>query len=143
MPYLDGQNLFSDAQSVTASVGEHDSQNTIDLGAGAGRNLNPRARVFCQIVNDPVGASGTTFAVKLVGCDTYNGVFKDIAVTSNVSAGNLKAGYLMLEGYPELLKTNYRYLKLVYVVGTAGFTTAPKVTAGIIEDGMQHHELEH
>lgn len=143
MAYLDAQNLFSDGQVVTSTVGSHDSQNIIDLGVGAGRNLNPRERVFCQIINDPVGNADSTFAVKLQGCDTIDGTYTDIATTSDVAATSLKAGYLMMEGYPELLKTSCRFLKLVYVVGGAAFSTAPKVTAGIIQDGMQHHELEH
>lgn len=142
MPFLDAQNLFSDAQQITAATGTYDSQNTIDFGAGAGRNLNPRARVFCQIINTPVG-TGSTLKAVLVGCNTLAGTYTEIASSAEFTIADMQAGTLILEGFPELLKSNYRYVKMQYVVGGAAFTTAPKVTAGIVQDGMFHHELEH
>lgn len=143
MPFLDAQNLFSHAEKVTATVGTHNSQNIIDFGAGAGRNLNPRERIFCQVVNTPVGGSDATFTAKLVGANELEGEYKVIASSPAFKASELNAGTLVLEGTPELLKSNYRFVKMQYVIAGSAFSTAPVVTSGIVQDGMWHHELEH
>ena len=140
--YLDTENLFSDKQTITAATGSYESQNILDMGVGAGRNLNPRARVFCQVTNDAVGTDAT-LQVKLQTCDELEGEYKDVYVSAVIPAAEIKAGTFPIAGLPLLLDVDARFVRMQYVVAGGAFSTAPVVTAGIIEDGTPITDLEH
>lgn len=135
--FLDANNLFCDAQTVTATA---DSANTIDLGPAigtVGRNLNPAMKVFAQVV-EGAKANETLTSVKceLKGSND-NSAFTTIADSGAVAKASLVDGYQLLKDIPYLSDTPYRYLKLVFTVaGTAA--TGIKVTGGIIKDGVDH-----
>lgn len=142
---IDKELLFSDAQATTISSANCTdvSTNTVDLGKGAGRNMNPRLRVFAQIVQVPAGL--TSLKAVLKGCPTNSSTAADWKVIADggaVALASLVKGTQLLKDVPYLVDEKYRFLRMEYVTaGTA--TTAAKVTAGLIADGVPAIELTH
>ncbi len=118
--FLDAQNLFSDAQAITADAA---STNVIDLTL-AGRDI-ARGEPMCIVINVDVAADGTTTD------ETYTFIARNsaaAALTSPVDVGQLTVGYATLvAGYQiviPLAPLALRYIGLYYDVGG----TTPTIT---------------
>ena len=136
---IDKELLFSDAQAIATTAGSEASTNVVDLGKGAGRNMNPRLRVFAQVVQAPTGL--TSLQVKLQG-SANNSDWVDIVSSGAVALASLTLGAQLFKDVPYLVDEKYRYYRLYFTqVGNAG--TAAKVTGGFIADGVPVVELAH
>lgn len=136
---IDKELLFSDAQAIATTAGSEASTNVVDLGKGAGRNMNPRLRVFAQVVQAPAGL--TSLQAKLQG-SADNSTWADIVSSGAVALASLVKGAQLFKDVPYLVDEKYRYYRLYFTqVGNA--TTAAKVTAGLIADGVPAIELTH
>lgn len=138
---LDHELLFCDAQEIAASAGSEASTNVVDLGAGTGRNMNPRLRVFCQVVQAPASEAALTLQVKLQG-SANNSDWVDIVSSGAIGKADLPAGAQMLKDVPYLVDEKYRYYRL-YFTQVQNATTRAKVTGGLIADGVPAIELTH
>lgn len=132
---FDKQNLFSDAQAITATAG---STNTIDLGpinAAVTRDIGKGTPIpiLIQVVDvfDSVADDETlTVSLEQDSTDTFTPDRTDILAT--ISNADLKTlGYkvpvqAMIDG------VRYRYIRLKYTVAGTGNFTAGKITAGIV-----------
>lgn len=136
---FDAQNLFSDAQAITASTV---STNVIDFGqpgkpVGAaaairkdlGRGKKVDLRV--QMVEAALAAGAATLTVELQTDD--NEAFtspKTVFTSGAIPKATLIAGYVFpLDFFPR--GTDERFARLNYTVGT-GPLTAGKITAGVV-----------
>ncbi len=136
---LDKELLFSDAQAIATTAGSEASTNVVDFGAGTGRNMNPRLRVFAQVVQAPAGL--TSLQVKLQG-SANNSDWVDIVSSGAVALASLVKGAQLFKSVPYLVDEKYRYYRLYYTqVGNS--STAAKVTGGFITDGVPVVELTH
>lgn len=128
---LDRQNLFSNAQAVTA-LGATTSTDVIDLTAR--RRLPDLLHVQVQVGTTFTSAGAGTLAVDMVtaddsGLSTNAEVFPLAGATA---LANLTAGtQLVTAGIPR--RRLRRYVGLRYTVGTAAMT-AGTVTAGLTPD---------
>lgn len=126
---LDKENLFSDAQAVTATA---PSTNVIDLGAvrdvGKGNELELLIAVTTTVLAAG-GASTTTFSLQT---DTAEGFGTAVTLWTSAAIGkaDLVAGYQIKVRVPRGVK---RYLRLLYTVATNDLT-AGAFTAGILLD---------
>ncbi len=135
---IDKQLLFSDGQTVSA---DGDSTNVIDRGKGAGRNMNPRLRVFAQVTGAPTGM--TAIVADLKGCATNSataGDWKTVATSGSVTT--IAKGTQLFKDVPYLTDEKFRFYKIVYdVSGTV--SAGAVITAGLIADGVDVTELTH
>lgn len=123
---LDRQNLFSDAQPVTATAASTDA---IDLGAA--RDVGPGRPVglFAQVVEDFDNLTSLTVAVQTADDEAFAAPTTLIEATAPLA--DLKAGYRFAPLHlPAGVK---RYLRLNYVVNGVAPTTG-KITAGLSAD---------
>jgi len=132
---FDQQNIFSDAQAITATAG---STNTIDLGpiaTGITRDIGKGEPIpiLIQVVEafDSVADDETlTIAIEQDSTETITPDRTDtIAVISNADLKTV--GYkvpvrAMIDGI------RYRYIRLKYTVTGSGNFTAGKITAGVV-----------
>ncbi|WP_417825325.1 Bbp16 family capsid cement protein [Thalassospira povalilytica] len=126
---FDAENLFSDAQAVTATAA---STNVIDLGS-AGDDYGPGNPVplLIQVVETfTAGGSATlTIALQLDSTETFT-PDKSIPIASAVPVADLVAGKRFHWNYlPE--GVDLQYARLHYTVAT-GPMTAGKITAGLV-----------
>lgn len=130
---FDAQNLFSDAQAITATAA---STNIID--GEVARDLGPGQPMplAIQVVED--FATLTSLTVTLQGDDNASFSSPSTLWTSPaVPAANLVAGYKFgIEYWPS--GTKERYYRLNYTVAGSN-ATAGKITAGIT-DGVQSNK---
>lgn len=136
---LDAQLLFSNKQAIATTAGSEASTNVIDLGEGTGRSMNPRLRVFCQVVQAPAGL--TSLQAKLQG-SANNSDWVDVVSSGAVALASLTLGAQMFKDVPYLVDEKYRYYRL-YFTQVGNSSTAAKVTAGFIADGVPVTELTH
>jgi hypothetical protein len=142
----DAQNLFSDAQAITATA---PSDNIIDFGAsgkpvGAAaairRDLGRGSRVplRIQMVEAALAAGAATLTVELQVDD--NAAFsspKTVSTSGPIGKAALTAGYIFpLDLFPR--GTDERYARLVYTVAN-GPLTAGKITAGVVAAGEDNN----
>lgn len=128
---IDKQNLFSEAQAVTASAA---STNVIDLGATDSKIQPFHNKGGGFMVNAQVVENFNNLTSLKVGLQTANDeAFSspDTVLETTVVLASLKAGYIFpLSVLPEGMK---RYVRLYYTVtGTA--PTTGKMTAGLVLD---------
>jgi hypothetical protein len=136
---FDAQNLFSDAQAITASTV---STNVIDFGAsgkpigaaaairkdlGRGKKVNVRV----QMVEAALAAGAATLTVDLQTDDNEAFSSPRVAWTSGaIPKASLVAGYVFsLESLAR--GTDERFARLAYTVAN-GPLTAGKITAGVV-----------
>lgn len=136
---FDAQNLFSDAQAITASTV---STNVIDFGAsgkpvgaaaairkdiGRGKKVNVRV----QMVEAALAAGAATLTVDLQTDDNEAFSSPRVAWTSGaIPKASLIAGYVFsLESFPR--GTDERFARLNFTVAN-GPLTAGKITAGVV-----------
>ncbi|CDN96085.1 Bbp16 family capsid cement protein [Agrobacterium tumefaciens] len=136
---FDAQNLFSDAQAITASAV---STNVIDFGQpgkpvgaaaalrkdlGRGKKIDLRV----QMVEAALAAGAATLTVELQTDD--NEAFsspKTVFTSGAIPKASLVAGYVFpLDYFPR--GTDERYARLNYTVAN-GPLTAGKITAGVV-----------
>lgn len=142
---FDKQNLFSDAQAITATA---TSTNVIDLGAtgtvaGEGapipRDIGPGVPIPLRVQVVENFNNLTSLAVALQVSTTENFAAPVTVETQTIALADLKAGGVFGGLYHVPRGTNARYARLNYTVtGTA--PTAGKVTAGIVA-GHQENNL--
>lgn len=142
---FDKQNLFSDAQAVTATAA---STNVIDLGktgtvAGEGaalpRDIGPGVPIplRVQVVEDFNNLTSLAVALQVSTDEAFTSPVTVEAQT--IALASLKAGGVFGGLYHVPRGTNLRYARLNYTVtGTA--PTTGKVTAGIVA-GHQENQL--
>lgn len=129
--YVDAQNLFSDAQAITAAAG---SDNTIDLGAvrdiGTGENLYLVVSVDVAFTD---GSSDSTLTVAIEGDSTTtftpDGTETAFTIPALAAAGNLYF-YRLNPGSAPLA---YRYIRLKYTPNNGNLTTG-SLTAFLTHD---------
>ena len=142
---FDKQNLFSDAQAITATAA---STNVIDLGAtgtvaGEGapisRDIGPGVPIPLRVQVVEAFNTLTSLAVALQVSTTENFAAPITVETQTIALADLKAGAVFGGLYYVPRGTNARYARLNYTVtGTA--PTTGKVTAGIVA-GHQENAL--
>lgn len=127
---LDAQNLFSDAQAVTAAAG---STNIIDLGSA--RNIGVGENLYVFVTVDTTFAdtgSNTTLTVALEGdsTDTFtpDGTQQLFIIPALAAAGSKYFARISPD-----FASNYRYIRLYYTPNN-GDLSAGAVTAGICHD---------
>jgi len=143
---FDAQNLFSDAQAITATAV---STNVIDFGAagkpvGAAANLRKdmgrgmKVNLRVQMVEAALAAGAATLTVDLQTDDNEAMASPKTVWTSGpIGKAALVAGYVFpLEWLPR--GTDERYARLNYTVAT-GPLTAGKVTAGVVAAGEDNN----
>jgi hypothetical protein len=136
---FDAQNLFSDAQAITASAA---STNVIDFGQagkpiGAAANIRKdlgrggKVDVRVQMVEAALAAGAATLTIDLQTDDNEAFASPKVAWTSGpIPKAQLVAGYVFpLEFFPR--GTDERFARLYYTVAT-GPLTAGKITAGVV-----------
>ncbi len=126
---LDNQSLFSDGQTLATSTGSTASAYTLDTkahGDDVGRNLS----WFCLMT---AGAGDTTSTLAVALQTSANNSDWTTLATKTVTAP--AAGAMIVDGepLPDGLK---RYLRVNYTVGTAAFTTAATLTAGLVRNDV-------
>lgn len=132
---LDDKLQFCDAQSPTVTnAAETDSTNVLDLGAN-GNDVGKLLRWFVlnELLATSAGASTLTIAWHTSSAAATG--FAAIYTSSAIALASLTAGAMLINGavLPEGIK---RYNKLVFTVGGADFTVAPKLTAYIVANDM-------
>lgn len=128
---LDKENLFSDAQAITAAAG---STNTIDLGIA--RNIGVGEELFVSVTVDTAftdGSSDSYLDVALEG-DSTESFTPDGTTTIGRIPALAAAGDKFLFRIPVDFVNNYRYIRLKYTPGNGNLTTGA-VTAGIVKNG--------
>lgn len=126
---LDKQNLFSNAQAVTATAVSTD---IIDMGPTPNLpNDNKNAgdvEVFAQVVED--FATLTSLTVTLQGSTAENFASPvNLIASGAIAAASLKKGYKF--ALDSIGRLGYRYLRLNYTVAGSD-ATAGKITAGLV-----------
>ena len=130
---IDSQNEFSNKQTVAIAVGNVDSTNIIDLGVDRDIGKGEPVPIRIQVTTDIESAGAGTLQVILLTDDAANFPSAETLYTSGVIAkGTLVAGYVFELNY--VPRTNQRFLKLNYVVGTAD------LTAGNIQAQIGSHD---
>lgn len=117
---LDKQNLFSDAQTVTATAY---STNSIKMGD----NDVSYIPIIIQVVQDFAGL--TNLMVEIETSATSNFSSSTSLVSSSMAVAKLTAGARFPISY--LPKGNLGYMRLKYTVTGTG--TAGKITAGVVD----------
>ncbi|NTZ90462.1 Bbp16 family capsid cement protein [Agrobacterium tumefaciens] len=143
---FDAQNLFSDAQVITASA---PSTNVIDFGAsgkpvGAAANIRKdlgrgsKVSLRVQMIEAALAAGAATLTVELQTDD--NEAFsspKTVWTSGAIGKASLVAGYVFPIDYLPR-GTDERYARLNYTVAT-GPLTAGKITAGVVAAGEDNN----
>lgn len=130
--YLDGENLFSENQAITATaVSENIIDTSVARDIGTGENL-----YISLTVTETLDDSGddSTIAVTLITDDDEQIGSPDVIRSLVTLPANAPAGtqlYFKLE--PENLVTFKRYLALNYTVAN-GNLSAGKLTAGLVRN---------
>ena len=117
---LDKQNLFSDAQTVTATAY---STNSIKMGDKDVSYIP----IIIQVVQDFAGL--TNLMVEIETSATSNFSSSTSLVSSSMAVAKLTAGARFPISY--LPKGNLGYMRLKYTVTGTG--TAGKITAGVVD----------
>lgn len=130
---LDSQNLFSDAQAVTAAAG---STNTIDLGVVGGRDIGTGEDLYVYVTIDVAftdSGSDSTLTVALEGDSTTtitpDGTQDLFTIPALAAAGNSYFAKLS----PGSAPLAYQYIRLKYTPNNGNLTTGT-VTAGLVHD---------
>jgi len=131
--FIDAQSLFSDGQTIATAAGDTVSTNTIDLGSH-GREMGAKLRVFVQVTLAAASSGAATLKATLQQ-SANNSDWVDVIVSPTLALASIVAGAMLIDGVPFTELVTKRYLRVVYTGAVAAFTTAPKVAAGIIEDG--------
>lgn len=129
---FDGTLKFSNKQRINTS-GATVSENTWDRGVGSGRLFGGRIRIAAFCVNDPNLTSATTVDVKIQSSDDNSTWHEEYS--SSVAGDKLKAGSVIIEGFPVTEMADGRYIRLSYEIGGTPATTAPAITAFVAMDG--------
>ncbi|SET75158.1 Bbp16 family capsid cement protein [Paracoccus homiensis] len=134
--HLDAQNLFSDAQALTATA---NSTNHLDLQATATPAMSPAALkrdigggidvpLLAQVVANFTGGTSVEVQVQVDDNAAFSSA-KTVGSSGAIPVATLKAGYKFpLPVIP--FGADERYMRLRYVV--SGTPTAGAVTAGIV-----------
>lgn len=129
--FMDSQNLFSDAQAITAAAG---STNTIDLGAvrdiGTGQPLYVVVSVDVAFTDS---GSNSTLTVALEGDSTTtitpDGTHNLFTIPALAAAGAVYYAPIP----PGSAPANYQYIRLLYTPNNGDLTTGT-VTAFLTTD---------
>jgi hypothetical protein len=117
---LDAQNLFSDAQAVTAAAA---STNYIDFGAA--RNIGVGEELYVGVIVDVAmtdGSSDSTLTVALEG-DSTTSFSPDGSQTLFVIPALAAAGQKYFAKISPDFASNYRYMQLKYTPNNGNLTT--------------------
>lgn len=117
---IDAAELLLSRDQVVATLGDHDSTNTVDFGPAAG-NLNAEKPLTAVVVvREAVASDGpATVRFRLVGAD--DAAFADPATlwdSGAIEAAALKLGYRLVGEVADRAQVK-RYAKLVYTVAEA------------------------
>lgn len=119
--YVDAQNLFSDAQAVTAAAA---STNLIDLGATR-REIGTGQDVYCVVSCDIAmtdGSSDSTLAVVLQSDDASTfGSATDRQTIGTFPATSAAGTRFIVKVQPEILTE--RYIRLYYTPASGNLST--------------------
>ncbi|OJH45186.1 Bbp16 family capsid cement protein [Paracoccus sp. SM22M-07] len=133
--HLDAQNIFSDAQAITATA---NSTNHLDLGATATVAMSASALkrdlggaqdipLLIQVVENFAGGTSVEVQIQVDDNSSFSSA-KLVASSGAIPVAQLVAGYKFNPPVVPL-GTDERYMRLRYVV--VGTPTAGRVTAGI------------
>lgn len=128
--FVDAQNLFSDAQAITAAAA---STNYIDLGAA--RNIGVGENLFVVVTVDVAltdSGSDSTLAVALEG-DSTTTFTPDGSQALFTIPALAAAGQKYIARISPDFASNYRYIQLKYTPANGNLTTG-SVTAFIAKD---------
>lgn len=127
---LDAQNLFSDAQAVTAAAA---STNSIDLGAA--RNIGAGEELYVGVIVDVAltdSGSDSTVAVSLEG-DSTTTFTPDASQALFTIPALAAAGSKYFAKISPDFASNYRYIQLKYTPAGGDLTTG-SFTAFIVKN---------
>lgn len=133
---LDKNNVFSDAQAITANATTVASTDLIDLGAllgdrGAALNqYGPENGKLCLHVSVSVApTAGTGIQCELQDCATADGTYKNtgIGVDAAIPNATLVAGYSILK--VPLMPALRRFIRILYTTTGDHTTSAGKVNS--------------
>ncbi len=132
---LDTQNLFSNAQAITASAA---STNYIDFGNAREIAYGTPLELLIQVVEDFATCTSVTFALQTDDNASFSSP-TTLATTAAIPVADLVAGYRPSLKY--IPKGNERYMRIYYTVAGAD-ATAGKVTSGIVAANQEgHHNI--
>jgi hypothetical protein len=129
---LSKEDMFGDAQTIATAQGATNSSDTLDWGAH-GDDISRFLSLFVLCKNTAASDGAATLSVALQ--TSSNGTDFATIQTWNFALADLDAGAYLVNGVP-LPPGVKRYNKLVYTGGTADFTTAPILTAGIVRNDV-------
>lgn len=117
---IDNQNMFSNAQAVTAAAG---STNTIDLGAVRNLGVGEALYIVCQVstlLADAGSNTGTTVALEGDSTESFtpDGTVDLFTFAQAAAAGTTKIARLS----PGIAPLSYRYIRLKFTPAGANLT---------------------
>lgn len=143
---FDKQNMFSNAQAITATANSTDvvdsqggtpgfTTDTLGNTVGNDAGKSPAVEIIVTVVEAFTAAGAATLTVSVVGDDSA-ALASPTTLMSSAAVGKaaLLPGYQFRLSLPPGNAAADKYLGLVYTVAT-GPMTAGKVTAGIIQRG--------
>ena len=96
--------------------------------------MGSKLRVFAQVTLAAASNGAATLKATLQQ-SANNSAWVDVMVSPTLALASIVAGAMLFDGVPFTELVTRRYLRVLYTGAVADFTTAPKVAAGIIEDG--------
>ena len=134
MSLVDSQNTLSDDQTLiqTVAAGAVASTNVIDLSVDRDIGKGEPVPFLAQITTACVGATGTLTLILETDDNEAFASAEALWTSEAIPVANLVAGYKFPLNF--LPRTNQRYLRVTYTVGTADFTAGAIFTAIGSED---------
>lgn len=129
--YFDTQELFADAQSVAAAVGDVVSTNVYDTGAAADDGIGERMYLYAKMNAALTSAGAATIQVVLQTSDSVGSGYTDALAGPAFALAAASANAVLARlAFPVGLK---RYLRVVFRIGGAA-TTGGTATALLVKD---------
>lgn len=128
---LSSQDLFSKAQTIGTAIGDTASTDVLDFGAH-GAELDSKLQWFVALDNTALSTGAATLAVALQTSDDNNNSFTTVRSFGPFAKSALIEGAHLVQGEALPTKDLGRYVRLLYTGAGQAFSTAPKITAGLL-----------
>ena len=128
---LSFEDLFSNEQTLATAAQANNSTNTLDFKSN-GDDIDHLLRWFLLITNAPATSAGATLTVTWQ-TSANNSDWTTLWTSDTFAAASLTDGAYVIKRQP-LPAGLLRYNKLVFTTGTGAWSTAPIVTAAIVQN---------